>query len=257
MGDPKNMQMTAHLAWLAETQRRNRELFGGWFMEAGAGAGGEGGDAGGAGGAGDAGAGAAAGVGAAGGADAGNGGTDAGAKPPWGDDANFNPEKAWGLIQNLRKEKSPNAELQAELDTLKTTQQAQLDAVTKALGLKPDDTPPDPAKLAAQIETEKAATRAANVQLAVFKAAPAHEANATRLLDSSSFLASIKDVDPADTEALGAKIKAAVEADPVFKAGTSGSPTPPFPGGPRPTPSTRAGSLGEAIAARLASQTKN
>lgn len=30
---------------------------------------------------------------------------ESGAKPPWGDDENFDAEKAWSLIQNLRKDK--------------------------------------------------------------------------------------------------------------------------------------------------------
>ena len=28
--------------------------------------------------------------------------------PPWGSDENFNAEKAWELIENLRKEKTPD-----------------------------------------------------------------------------------------------------------------------------------------------------
>ena len=38
----------------------------------------------------------------------------AGPKPPWGSEADFNPEKAWNLIQNLRTEAS---EAKAKADT--------------------------------------------------------------------------------------------------------------------------------------------
>lgn len=74
-------------------------------------------------------------------------------KPPWGDDANFNPEEAWKTIQNLRKEKGgPDPALRTELDTLKQ-QQAQRDAaMAAALGIKPDEAS-DTDKLAQQVGT--------------------------------------------------------------------------------------------------------
>lgn len=164
-------------------------------------------------------------------------------KPPWGDPENFKPEQAWELIQNLRKEKGDPAkvaDLERQLTDMQATQQQQLDAIAKAAGLKADDNPPDPAKLAEQITAEQEKTTqaesratAAERKLAVFLAAPAHEANAVALLDSTSFLDSIKDVDYSDSDALGTAIKAAVEKDARFK---TVAPTPPFPGGPRRTP---------------------
>ena len=58
--------------------------------------------------------------------------------PPWGDDANFNPEKAWSLIQNLR----------GDIDQLK--QRPVLDDATKA---KVDEF--DRLKAASQTDLEK------------------------------------------------------------------------------------------------------
>ena len=177
-------------------------------------------------------------------------------QPPWGDPENFNAEKAWELIQNLRAEKSPDAALQAEIEQLKTAQQQQLDAIATALGLKPADTPPDPAALTAEIATERENARSARVELAVYKAATAADANPALLLDSASFLASLKDVDPADSAAVSAAITQAVETNPHFKNAAPPPPTPPFPGGPRPTPPTKAGSLAEAIANRISQPTR-
>lgn len=181
-------------------------------------------------------------------------------QPPWGDPENFDAAKAWELIQNLRTEKgdpAKQAELEQKVNDLTTAQQAQMDALAKALGLKPDDAPLDPAELAEQVtasqaETavEKARADDAEKKMAVFLTAADHEANAVALLDSTSFLASIKDVDHTDAVKLGEAIKQAVEKDGRFKV-TPG--TPPFPGGPRSSAPSRAGSLGEAINNKLAS----
>lgn len=243
MGDPAQHHLsTDAAAWLAETFRRNSERFAGWRMEADPPADPAPTDP------------------------PADPPTDPGKTPPWGDAANFNAEKAWELIQNLRAEKGdPNkvTDLERQIADLQTASQAQLDAIAKAAGLKPDDTPPDPAKLAEQVaaaqgETtaEKTGRLAAERQLAIYKVAadPEVGANAARLLDSSKFLESIKDIDPTDAAALTEKVKAAIEADEMFKA--SGTPTtPPFPGGPRTSATPSAGSLGEAIANKMARPT--
>ena len=182
--------------------------------------------------------------------------------PPWGDPENFNAEKAWELIQNLRTEKGDPAkvtELEQKIADLTSQQQAQLDAIAKAAGLKDDDTPPDPVKLAEQITAEQSKTTAAETranaaerQLAVFKIAadPEVAGNALALLDSASFLESLKDIDPADTEKVKAAIEVAIEKNPLFKASQTPA-APPFPGGPRSPATPRAGSLGEAIAQKM------
>jgi hypothetical protein len=110
--------------------------------------------------------------------------------------------------------------------------------IGKALGIVADGEPADPAKLTEQLTAAKAAQTDAARELAVFKAAGQHGADPARLLDSRSFLASIKDADPADTAAIAAAVKAAVDANPAFKttptpgassvdhAGGSGEPKP-------------------------------
>ncbi|MDQ0943277.1 hypothetical protein [Streptomyces sp. V1I1] len=130
----------------------------------------------------------------------------------------------------------------------------------KDLGLlKPDETP-DPAKLAAELgekDTRLAAlaesARTQAIELAAYKAAGKHEANAAALLDSRSFLESVKGLDPtADdfADKLDTAIKAAVEANAQLRTGQAprrggGE----FPGGPGTT--GRPTSLGSAVAAAL------
>lgn len=71
-------------------------------------------------------------------------------QPPWGKPENFDPDKAWELIQNLRNEKGdPN--LRTELDALRDAQTKQRDALAAALGVKPEETS-DTEKLAEQIK---------------------------------------------------------------------------------------------------------
>lgn len=157
------------------------------------------------------------------------------------------------ILADLAKERDKRQELEGKLTEFQTTQQQQMDAIAKALGLKPDDTPPDADALAQQIATEQANTREAQRLLAVYRNAGTHEANADELLDSASFLRTIADIDPTDADAIGDAIKSAVESNPKFKASQTPN-TPPFPGGPRtPAAPQRAGTLGEAVANRLAS----
>lgn len=74
-------------------------------------------------------------------------------KPPWGDPENFNAEKAWELIQNLRNEKGGgDPSLKSELEQLRQQQTQQRDALAAALGVKPEETS-DADKLAQQIES--------------------------------------------------------------------------------------------------------
>nr|WP_294163752.1 hypothetical protein [uncultured Corynebacterium sp.] len=48
--------------------------------------------------------------------------------PPWGSDDDFNPEKAWSLIQNLRSEKT---ELQNKMTTLNNEHSATLSTLSE------------------------------------------------------------------------------------------------------------------------------
>lgn len=153
------------------------------------------------------------------------------------------------ILADLATERDKRQALEKTVTDMQAAQKQQMDALATALGIKPADTPPDPAALTAQIEAEKATATDAQRQLAIYQ--NAGEADPKRLLDSASFLRSVKDIDPTDTAAITAAVTAAVEADPLLKAVQPPS-TPPFPGGPRTPAPTGAGSLGEAIANKLA-----
>lgn len=179
--------------------------------------------------------------------------TDPPADPPTPTDPPVDPGKGGkdAILADLAAERDKRQALEGKVNELTAAQQAQMDAIALALGLKTDDTPPDPAALTAQIEAEKANAAEAQRQLAVFQ--NAGEADPKRLLDSASFLRSIKDIDPTDTAKLTAAVAAAVEADPLLKAVQPPS-TPPFPGGPRTPAPSGAGSMSEAIANKIAAQ---
>ncbi len=86
-----------------------------------------------------------------------------------------------------------------------------------ALGLiDATDDAPDPAVLTQQIKAEQEKAKFAERKLAVFQ--NAGDGDPARLLDSTSFLASIADVDPTDAEAIKAAIKQATTDNPWLKA---------------------------------------
>ncbi|MFI8299997.1 hypothetical protein ACIGCZ_29135 [Streptomyces nigra] len=93
----------------------------------------------------------------------------------------------------------------------------------KALGLIKDDkdTPPDPAALKAQIESATAAHRSTALELAVYRGAAKAGVDPDAITDSRAFMASIKDLDPADegfAKAVTAAMKKAAEDNPKLKA---------------------------------------
>lgn len=162
------------------------------------------------------------------------------------------PDWAQKLIADTRKEaadhrvKLRDAETAANAaktaaDEAATKQQAMLDTIAKGLGLKPDDTPPDPKALADQLAAAKAETdarmaekREADVMLAVYRSAGRHDADADALLDSRAFQQAVKDLDPSSADfadRIGEAITKAVENNPRYKA-TPATPAPK----PKPEP---------------------
>lgn len=133
-------------------------------------------------------------------------------------------------------------------------------ALLKELGLVEDpNAAPDPAKLAQQLADERAVGAAAverardsAIKLAVYTGAPAHQGDPAALLDSNTFMASVKDFDPAAADfatKVDGAIKAAVAANQKLKAGQApGVSGGQFPGGPGGG-GTRPTSLGAAVGA--------
>jgi len=132
--------------------------------------------------------------------------------------------------------------------------------IGKLLGLVEDDSPPDPAKLAAAVAEKdgrigdlEGALRAKDVELAVHLRSEKHQAKASALLDSRSFLKAVADLDPASKSfagALDSAIKDAVKDNPSLKAApTAGRSGADLSDGAGETNKPRATSLSGAIGA--------
>lgn len=141
--------------------------------------------------------------------------------------------------QELAGVKAAQAQLQEAVNADKADRARQMDALAKAMGLKSDEEPPTPEKLAAQLaEAQRSAqaevsareaaegraqeaVRQAQRERALMLTAGQHDANAAALLDSRSFMETIGRLDPAADdfrEQLGEAVKAAVESNSAYKA---------------------------------------
>ncbi|HLK78604.1 MAG TPA: hypothetical protein VKU77_33760 [Streptosporangiaceae bacterium] len=148
-------------------------------------------------------------------------------------------------------------EIQSALDADKAERQRQMDALAVALGLKSGDQPPDPEKLAAELQAARdsaaadlaerdKAIRQSRAELAVLRAAGKHGANGDALLDSRSFMAKVSGLDPDGGdfgEQLAEAIRAAVEAGPQYRAAAQPAAGQEPPGGAerKPTAPSRSG----------------
>lgn len=149
-------------------------------------------------------------------------------------------------------------EIQTALDADKADRAKRDKALAVALGLAPEDGPPDPVKLAEELERTRAqhqaelsqrdaSARQQAVELAVLRTAGGHGGNGDALLDSRSFMATVNGLDPAAEDfagQLGDAIKAAVEASPQYRtaapavagSGQKPAPTPARSGGEHTSP---------------------
>ncbi|HWU31056.1 MAG TPA: hypothetical protein VN041_18395 [Microbacterium sp.] len=127
-------------------------------------------------------------------------------------------------VEKLRREAAGYRE-KAKTDAAAAAEAARSEVaqqIGKALGLVQDDTPPDPAALVAQAETERnqAIEREQSLkrQLAVLTGSDKHDANTAELLDSNAFGSKLKALDPdADDFAslVDALIKETVDGNPT------------------------------------------
>lgn len=119
--------------------------------------------------------------------------------------------------ENAKRRTHNNAAVQ------QAQQQAQQDVVQqigKALGIIDDgETTPDAQQLTQQLTEQTQAAKQAQLELAVYKAASSHGADADALLDSRSFLEKVADLDPTNTDELNAAIKDVVENNPRLQTG--------------------------------------
>lgn len=119
-------------------------------------------------------------------------------------------------VQQLRQENG-KARVTAKEKAAQEARDEVVRDIGKSLGLIKDDEDADPAELRKQIEEHQTAVRERDQELAVYRSAAEHDADPNKLLDSRRFLASIKDIDPDDSEKIGAAIKAAIDSDESYK----------------------------------------
>lgn len=128
------------------------------------------------------------------------------------------PELAQRLIKEARDE-AAKARVNAKQTAADEARKQMAQDIAKALGISTDDTPAEeqltPDQLRDLLAGERTTAKMARVELAVYRTAQSGgNFNASALLDSRAFLDAIKDIDPADTEAINSKIAEVVQANP-------------------------------------------
>jgi enamine deaminase RidA (YjgF/YER057c/UK114 family) len=137
----------------------------------------------------------------------------------WDGNVESLPADVQKVIRDARDD-AAKARTNAKAQAADQARQELAQQIGKALGLVTDgDTPPDPAQLTEQLTAAQQAQRETALKLAVFQSAATAGADPARLLDSNSFLASVRDIDPADGEAVTAAITKAVTDNAWLKAG--------------------------------------
>lgn len=117
-------------------------------------------------------------------------------------------------VEKLRGEA---AQYRTQLREAEQRQQSQLDAIAQALGFTTDDgQAPDVEKVTEQLTAAQSEARQHALDLAVYRAAGKHGADADALLDSREFSRQVADLEPADKgfgDALASAITSAVEGN--------------------------------------------
>jgi hypothetical protein len=160
------------------------------------------------------------------------------------------PGWAQKTIRELRSESAASrtkAKEQADaLAAFQATHQTQLDGIARALGLKPEDATPEQLMAArdaanADRDAERARARAAQVELAAYRAAAISGADPVKLLDSRAFVATLDGLDPSSdgfAQTVADRVATAIESNPSWRlapAPVPGQPpAPPAPGAPAP-----------------------
>ena len=127
-----------------------------------------------------------------------------------GDSLPDDPAVLKGMIADLRRENG-SARTNAKAQAADEARTALVQELGKALGLVKDgEQAPKPEELTAQVQAAQQAARAAQVELAVHRAAGTHKADPSALLDSRAFLAKVADLDPTADD-FGEKVTAAIK----------------------------------------------
>ncbi|MCA1195127.1 hypothetical protein [Saccharopolyspora sp. 6V] len=138
--------------------------------------------------------------------------------------AALDPATLAAMVRDLRKENG-SARTNAKQQAAEQAKQDVAQQIGRALGLVADDQKADPQALADQLTAERdaqaTAAKAAAVELAIWKAADTHGANAQALTDSRSFLAALDQLDPAADDygtKVGEAVKKAATDHPHYRA---------------------------------------
>lgn len=118
-------------------------------------------------------------------------------------------------VGELATERQKRHELEQKVTAMETAQNNQLEAFKAALGLKPEQSAD---QVAATLQKQQDDHRAALVQLSVHQLATTAGADPAKLLDSNSFLSSIKDLQPTDHVGIKNAITKAVENNSTLSA---------------------------------------
>jgi hypothetical protein len=118
-------------------------------------------------------------------------------------------------VKTLREEAAAN---RTKARDAETAAEARINKILEAAGIKTAEEPLDASKLSADLAAEREAKVSTARELAIFRAASASGADPAKLLDSNSFMTSVKGLDPSDGEAVAAAITAAVTANQSLKA---------------------------------------
>lgn len=149
-----------------------------------------------------------------------------GKTPPWGSDENFNPEKAWELIQNLRAAEARGREAMEKVETFEKSTAERNKALAEALGLtEPPKSEDDLAETvkALQAQFEASQRETSKLRVAAEKGVPPEMHHLLTETDPEKLSAQ------AEMAAEYARLKAAAEGKPEFQAnpgqGQGGQPT--------------------------------
>lgn len=111
-------------------------------------------------------------------------------------------------VAELATERQKRQALETQVTELKNGQEQFMAGIKQAFGLQEQ---PTPEQLAAAATTAQSQATEANRQLAVYRNAAKAGGDPAKLLDSASFLATLKTLDPTNDAAFDTAIKAAVE----------------------------------------------
>ncbi|MFB9283159.1 hypothetical protein ACFPRL_27185 [Pseudoclavibacter helvolus] len=172
----------------------------------------------------------------------------AGDTPPWGSDEDFDPKKAWQLIQNLRSDKETltssrtTAVKDAETAAERRAREEAYKEIGKTLGVVSDDETPTVEGLSSALQDKDSALtqtqadlQAVRIENAILRHADRFGGDVDALTDSESFKKKLRDLDPTAADhasQVEALVKSSIESNTRFRkvqvaaSNSNGEPSP-------------------------------